>query len=361
MRAAKSLIRAKSGFGQNMFEYKMMAALLEGNPMRWWLAILFCFLTVPGAMAQGWAEKMFKGGLSHDFGTVARGAQLLHKFPITNIYAVPMEITELKPGCGCITPSYSKKIIEPHETAVIDIRMDSTRFQGPKGVVIRVTVAGGQDYYSSAEIRVSANIRGDIVFNPGEINLGTVAAGQKPTARVEVEYAGKLPWQINELSLGKLPVTGNFKEMYRRPGGVGYEVNITLKDGAAAGTIKDFVYLKTNDPELPLVPLLVTGAVASDVTVSPEILNLTEFAAQEPLNRRVVVRGIRPFSIIRVELPDAEVQTSTLLPSPEGMVQTLGLVIKGEKPGPLRKEVKIHTNLSATPLVLVIEGTVVGP
>lgn len=28
-----------------------------------------------GAFAQGWAEKMFREGLTHNFGTVPRGAQ----------------------------------------------------------------------------------------------------------------------------------------------------------------------------------------------------------------------------------------------------------------------------------------------
>ncbi len=57
------------------------------------------------AHADGWAEKMFNDGkdLSHDFGNVPRGSQLHYRFTITNIYAVPMEITEVKPSCGCTT------------------------------------------------------------------------------------------------------------------------------------------------------------------------------------------------------------------------------------------------------------------
>lgn len=327
--------------------------------MRWWLVILVCGFSWSGAFAQGWAEKMFKEGLIHDFGVVPRGAQLLHKFPITNIYAVPMEITSVRPGCNCITASTSKRHLEPGETATVDIRMDASRFQGPKGVIISVSV--GPEFISQADIKVSANSRLDVVFNPGEINLGTVAKGQTPTAKVDVEYAGALPWTINELTLGNLPVTGTFKELYRRPGGVGYEVIITMKGDAPPGSIKDFIYLKTNDTKTPLLPLLVTGTVASDLTLTPETLALTDFRALEPLNRRVVVRGIKPFSIVRVELPDNGVQTSSTLPSPEAMVQTLGFVIRGDKPGPYRKEVKIHTNISSSPLVLVIEGNVTGP
>ena len=45
------------------------------------------------SMEDGWAKKLFKEQTAHDFGTVARGAQLYHRFPVTNIYAVPLEIT----------------------------------------------------------------------------------------------------------------------------------------------------------------------------------------------------------------------------------------------------------------------------
>lgn len=333
--------------------------------MRWWLVILVCGFSWSSASAQGWAEKMFKEGLIHDFGVVPRGAQLLHKFPITNIYAVPMEITSLRPGCSCITASYSKKVLEPGETATVDIRMNAALFQGPKGVII--TVGVGPEFISQADIKVSAISRADVVFNPGEINLGTVPKGRQPTAKVDVEYAGVLPWAVTELSLGNLPVTGTFKELYRRPAGgtspagVGYEVTITLKGDAPQGSIKDFIYLKTNDTKTPLLPLLVTGMVAADVSFTPEKLSLGDFRAGEPLNRRLVGRGIKPFSIVRVELPDNEVQTSSTLPSPEAMVQTLGFVVRGEKLGPYRKEIKIHTNLSSTPFSYIIEGNVVGP
>src|SRR5271166_3928108 len=140
-------------------------------------------LGAAGAPAQGWAEKMFKDGLTHDFGSVPRGAQLLHRFPITNIYAVRMDITGIVPGCGCITATASKRVLEPRETAYIDINMDARKFTGPKSVLIKVTV--GPDYTSSADIKVTANSRPDIVFNPGEINLGAVVPGTAPSRTVD--------------------------------------------------------------------------------------------------------------------------------------------------------------------------------
>ncbi len=314
------------------------------------------FATQGGVFAQGWAEKMFREGLSHNFGTVPRGAQLVHKFPVTNIYAVPMEIMSVVPGCSCISYTIPKRTLDPRETVTVDIRMDASRFVGPKTVGIRISV--GPEFLSSAEIRVSASSRADVVFNPGEINLGTVSSGAQPTAKIDVEYAGTLNWSISELTVGTLPVLATFKELYRRPGQVGYEISVTLKPDAPQGTIKDFIYLKTNDNQAPIVPLLVLGGIASELSLTPPILNLVEVKMAEPLTRRVVIRGTRPFSVTQVESPNPDIQATTALPTVESPTQTIAFGIRPSRVGPFRQEVKIHTNISQKPLVLLIEGSV---
>ena len=68
-----------------------------------WIVTLAAAPAVAQQQPQSWAEKMFKDGVNHDFGSVARGAQLLHRFPIKNIYAVPLTITSLQSSCGCGT------------------------------------------------------------------------------------------------------------------------------------------------------------------------------------------------------------------------------------------------------------------
>src|SRR5688572_8140527 len=85
-----------------------------------------------------WANKLFGGSLSHDFGTVARGAQLKHTFSITNIYKVPLQITDIRVTCGCLTATPTTKSLKPNETAQLNINMDASRFNGPKSITIHV-------------------------------------------------------------------------------------------------------------------------------------------------------------------------------------------------------------------------------
>lgn len=314
--------------------------------------------SAPRARSQGWAEKMLAGGLTHDFGTVPRGAQLLHKFPITNIYAVRMEITSVQSGCGCVSASAAKRVLEPRESTTIDIRMDASRFQGPKSVGVRVAV--GPEFVSSAELRVSAQSRADIVFNPGQIQFGVVNAGTGATQAVDVEYAGSHNLSFTEVVVNNAPVDARLTELYRKPGRIGYQVTTTLKSSAAPGTFRELIYLKSNDPAMPVVGLLVEGTVQSAMSMSPAALALGSVGAGDILTRRVVIRGARPFSILAVEGTGDGVALAGPLPATEAAVHTLAFKITVPASGMINRELRVKTSGQDSPLALRIDGQV-GP
>jgi hypothetical protein len=312
----------------------------------------------PGAVwaQQGWAEKMFSGGITHDFGSVAYGAQLLHKFKITNIYAVRMEITSIKIGCGCVTAEPLKRVLESRESTEIEVRMDTRRFKGPKAVGIRISV--GPEFLSSAELRVSANSRPDIVFNPGEVNFGTVVRGNAAAQAIDVEYAGALDWRVSEAAAKDLPLDVSFKELYRRPGQVGYQVRVALKADAPAGPLKGDVFLKTNDPATPLVAILVEANVQAALTVSPSTLALGTVKAGDTLTRRVVVRGSRSFLVRAVESSGDGI-TPDPLPATPATVQIITFKCQITKAGEFKRELKIKTDMQEAPVVVTIEAAAV--
>jgi hypothetical protein len=320
------------------------------------LTLVMLALATSAAPAQGWAEKMFKNGLTHDFGNVPRGAQLFHRFTITNIYAVRMEITEVKRSCDCVTATPAKKVLEPRETTTIDLSMDAKRFTGAKSVTVRVTV--GPEYVSSAELKVTANSRADVVFNPGQVSFGSVTRGQTPTQTIDVEYAGALKWEVREVVVGKdLPFQATAKEWYRRAGQVGYKVQVTLKADVPVGQLREYLYLKTNDPAGPTVPVLVEAVVQSAVTVTPAALSLGTVKAGEALTRRVVVRGARPFKVLGL---DGAGDGVTLVPSAAAAaaVQTVTFKCQFSQAGDFKRELKIKTDLQDAPVIVTLEGSV---
>ncbi len=324
-------------------------------------ALLALGVGAPGAAAQGWANKLFKNQTSHDFGTVPRGAQLLHRFPITNIYAVPLEISQVRVSCGCATATPSSKVLKPRESGTIDVTMDGRRFSGAKTVSVHVTV--GPTYVSTAELRVSANSRADVVFNPGQVNFGTVAHGQAPSQSVDIEYAGALDWRITEVLAKDAPFTAELRELYprrRATGGwqVGYQIKVTLKPDAPAGPVQQEVHLRTNDTATPLISVLVEANVEATLTVQPSPLRLGAAKAGEALVRRVVVRGKRPFRVTGVDGLGDGVELGAALSAAPQLTHIITFKCQPSRAGEFRRQVQIRTDLQGAPVALALEGTV---
>jgi hypothetical protein len=332
------------------------------KPMLTLVVLLLATAATLGPLRAGdggtaWAEKMFKDGkdLSHDFGNVPKGAQLYHRFTITNIYAVPMEITDIQPGCHCTTATASKRVLQPRESGTIDVSVDARLFTGPKTVDIKVSV--GPEFISKAVLRVTANSRADLVFNPGEISFGTVAAGQGAEQTIDVDYAGTLDWKVSEVVAKDVPLDVTLEKLNRSSGQVGYRVVAKLKKDAPVGQLKEEIYLKTNDPNSPLVPIVVEATVQAPVVVTPSALNLGGVKVGEALTRRVVVRGTKAFKVLGVDGLGRGLELGNQLTTDEAVVQTIVFKCQIDKAGEFKREVKIRTSLQeTTPLVVTIEG-----
>jgi len=233
--------------------------------------------------------------------------------------------------------------------------MDARRFNGARSCGIWVTV--GPHHISEARLIVTEVSRDDIVCNPGEVTFGTVAPGQTPSAAVDVEYAGPLAWQVSEAVVPKdAPFEATVKELYRRPGQIGYQVKVSLKKDALPGQFQERLFLKTNDPKAGLLPVVVKGNIQLPLQAVHAALNLQEVKSGETLTRRVFLRSPSPFRVVGIEGPDAVRLGEPPLPH---QLQTVTLeIVAPPQAGPFRYEVKIKTDLQDAPVVVVIDGVV---
>ncbi len=320
------------------------------------VALLALLVGSPAALAQGsWADKMFKGETTHDFGSVPRGAQLFHRFKVTNIYAVRLEFMQIRTSCGCVTITPSSKALGPREEGFVDIVMDARRFSGAKTVNVYITV--GPEFVSTATLQVSAQSRADVVFNPGQVSFGVVPRGQMPTQHIDVEYAGVLDWRVTAVQKPAAGLEVSFKEQYRRPGQVGYRVAVTLKADAPPGSLKQELLLKTNDPTSPVVPVLVEVMVQAPLTVVPNTVNLGSVKVGDTVTRVIRIRGSKPFLIVAVDGLDGGLSVEP--PTTAAAVQTVTLKYQPTKPGELRRQLQIRTNLEQeAPATVTVEGSV---
>jgi hypothetical protein len=320
------------------------------------LATIALMLATTAATAQSddWANKLFKEGAAHDFGTVPHGAELYYRFPITNIYAVPLDIVSVRVSCGCVKATPSAQTLQPRESGFLDVTMDAHRFVGPKVVTIYFSV--GPKYISTATLTVSATSRQDVVLNPGEMTFGVVQRGQPAEKVVDVEYAGVLDWKVTEVVVGDAPLNVTLQELYRQPGKVGYRVKAILRADAPPKQYKQDLQIRTNDPATPLVPLVFEAVVQAALSVVPSNVTLGTPKVGETITRKLVVRGSKPFKVLGIDGLGEGIEAD--LPINPASVQIVTLKFNPTKAGELKRQLHIRTDLeNQVPVGVNVEGT----
>ena len=242
----------------------------------------------------------------HDFGTVARSAKTEHRFPITNIYQQPMQISSVRASCGCTTPIIEKQVLQPGEIGSILARFNTGTHTGQKKATLTVSIT--KPVYTELQLNVQGYIRSDIVFNPGEANFGTVAEGATKTLDIDLAYAGRSDWKVLGITSQEPFLKPTIQEVSRKNGQVFYKISAELLANAPAGMLQTQLTLQTNDNRLTKVPLAVLGEVQASLEVSPRQLALGELKAGETVDQRFVVRGLKPFRILDVQAEDMEIQ-----------------------------------------------------
>lgn len=336
--------------------------MLRNVALTW--MVWFTLAAATPAQGPDWANKLFAPdgkGARHDFGSVPRGAQLYHRFPMKNIWAVPIEIVNVRVSCGCVKAVPDKQKLQKNETGFLEVTMDANKFTGQKSVTIYVQI--GPEYISTATVNVSAFCRADVVFNPGQVNFGIVGAGQSAPQNIDVEYAGTLDWKVTEIATNEAPLTATLEEIYRREDEhnkafkqVGYRVRVALKPEVLAGAHKWELLLKTNDPASPHVPMLVEANVQAGLTVAPGAVNLGNPKVGETVTRRVVVTGSKPFRITGIEGASDGIETE--LPATAASRQILTIKCQPSQAGVFKKMLRIKTDLGTeAPVTVTVEGT----
>ena len=112
---------------------------------------------------------------------------------------------------------------------------------------------------------------------------------------------------------------------------MGYQIKVTLKADAPPGPVRETLYLKTNDPASPTLPVLVTGEVQAVLSVSPTKLSLGGVHVGETVTKKVVLRGGKAFRVLGVDGTGDGVALDSEL-GPAASVQTLSFKCQSARP-----------------------------
>ena len=269
--------------------------------------VIFASCVAQLAFGEEWVAKMFPER-KHDFGTVARGADTVYRFPVKNIYKQDVELVNVRSSCGCTTPKIEGNVLKTGETGYIVARFNTaSTFTGMHGATLTVEVKWNDKGIlrrGETQLRIDGNIRGDVVFKPGAVRFENVDQGGGAEQRVTVSYAGRDSWKITDVRGASDDIEVELTEKQRYSGRVAYDLLVRVKDSAKAGYLNEQLVLVTNDKSNPRIPIQVAGRIVPQISASPEPLMLGEVALGQPVSKKVIVRGKKPFKIVSVACPE---------------------------------------------------------
>jgi hypothetical protein len=324
----------------------------------------------PAVQPAPWANKFFLPDIAtnreqtpppvvaHNFGEVPHGTICTHKFTITNIYDVPMQVTEVRKSCVCLDYVPMTKILQPNETAEFTVTMNTGKFVGFNAQTFYVTF--GPKYVSTAVVRLQATSRTDVSINPGGLTFGTVPQGTRPSQSVAIKYSGKSrDWKLTEV----MPVQGPFdvrlSEVSRGGpfrGGVEYQVEVTLKATAKPGPISEMVNIKTTDQTHPLVQVNVTATIAAPVELAPGKVRFDNVKVGESASQRVLVRAAKPFKVLGVDGAGQGVTVELPAASAALPVQFVTVKFDPKQAGQVVRTLRIRTDLDGGIATLPVDA-----
>jgi hypothetical protein len=314
------------------------------------LVIAACVLLVAAATcsADQWVDKMLSEQ-EHDFGTVARGADTVYKFPVKNIYKQDVQLVSVRSSCGCTTPTIENETLKTGETGYIVATFNTRTFSGIHSATLTLEVGwddNGVRRQGETQVRVHGNIRSDIVFEPGAVNLDAVDQGTKKEVSTSVLYAGRSDWKITDVRGASDSLEVELTELQRYSGRVKYNLLVRLKDSAPSGYLNEQLVLVTNDDQNPRIPLQVEGRVVPQISVAPESLMLGDVTQGDQVSKKVLVRGKQPFKIISMKCDADCFEFKTDDQANERHV--VEVVFNGKHdPGKVKETIRITTDLGS--------------
>jgi hypothetical protein len=330
------------------------------------LALCAVFLVATTLLAQAGKPKAVPIEPIKDVGVVPKGEKVVHDFMIRNDGDAPLQITDVRPACGCTVVDYDKTIA-PGQTGKVHAEVDTATFNG--AVAKNVAVFTNDTEHAMIELTVRAKVEPYISVKPGYARYIVVQSEEQTGTIVQTLWAPDgTSFDVVKVDSPFPFLKTSFREAQpeeRIPDiqGKQWRVEMTLSNSEApVGALADHVRVTTTHPKQKLVAIPVSGFVRPVLAVTPPTADFGTVELREPLNRTLNIRNFatEPIKITGVEgnLPGLK---ANIEPLQEGREYSLRVVLSpGMAKGPFDGKLMIRTDSPKTPVIEVqMHGTVI--
>lgn len=236
-------------------------------------------------------------------GEVRSGVPLAQRFPLVNRGPEPLDVIEVHPSCGCLSPRLSERHFRPGQEGTLLLEINTLTVPAGThswGVRLRYRSSGKED---ALELLLHAQVRTEVTIEPAAVTLCTDSALEH-----RLKLIDRRPSHLNivavETTQPRLRVQAG---AFERDGRGTWVCPLALKveEDYPEGRHDEKLHLFTSDPDYRelRVPLTVVKRSRRQVQCLPDAVSLLG-SGQQPLPSRIVLLSgadDQPVLVERVE------------------------------------------------------------
>ena len=226
---------------------------------------------------------------THDFGTVWVGPVLKHTFKIKNEGTIPLEITRVKPSCGCTIAGNYPRVIQPGETGDFPFSVNSKKLRNKfeKGI----TVTSTDPNTPTIRLRLRGEVKQYVDVSPASVYFGKITSDKRVERVVTITNNTEKPLEVE---LNAEPGGGVGAKLIEIEKGKKFELKVSYEPPFKIGVFRRSIILKTNVDAQKTVSIDVRGSVPERLEVSPAVITMgSRRRAPKTDNARPITRIVR--------------------------------------------------------------------
>ena len=236
----------------------------------------------------------------HDFGKVKASEPLRTDFIFTNTGTTTLEITDVRPGCGCTTAGAWDKSVKPGESGKIPIQFNPGNFSGT--VTKSVTVTCNDPVQNVQGLSIKATIWRPVEINPSYVYF----MGVEGETTNETKVAHIINNLEEPITLEK-PESPNPRfrtELKTVKAGKEFDLEVTYL-GAVSNTIpQSIITIKTSSTNAPALTVTAYAMPQPALVAMPPSVRLPTTPLKTEFKQLITIRNN---SSSPIKLSDAEV------------------------------------------------------
>jgi hypothetical protein len=249
----------------------------------------------------------------YEFGRVKAGDPVKYTFYFTNAGNALLELTDVRPSCGCTTAGEWSKKVEPGQEGHIPVQFNSANFNGQ--VFKTVTVSCNDKQKPSTVLQIKGTIWKPIELTPQYSVLNISPDAPNASATVKIVNNMEDPLAVFSPELSNPSFTAELKT---NTPGKEYQVTISTSASLSAGNTQGKVTLKTSSTNTPVLDVPFWANAQPALMVIPQQITLPQAPLTAKSTPSITIQNNSTNAVTLTEpsinIPGVEVQLKEMQP-----------------------------------------------